>query len=282
MKNEKRTVRFDNDLKVEAYHFEGIMQKFPNHFHEHYVLGFVESGRRFLTCKNREYTINAGDLLLFNPLDNHACEQVDDRALDWRCLNIEKDVMSRAAAEITGKDFLPVFTPTVVCQSDAVLLLKDVHDMIMKETKDFNKEEFFYFLMEQLISNYTNPVTETLAQVSGEIQAACDYMERNYAETITLADLSEVSGLNKYTLLRNFTMQRGITPYQYLSTIRINKAKKLLGAGVPPIETALQSGFTDQSHFTRFFKNFIGLTPALYQNIFREGKQPINAEGSNE
>jgi len=279
MKEEKRTVRFDNDLKVEAYHFEGIMQKFPNHFHEHYVLGFVESGRRFLTCKNKEYTIDAGDLLLFNPLDNHACEQVDDQALDWRCVNIEKAVMRRMAEEITGKDDLPIFTSTVVCQSDAVSTLRDLHDMILKEAKDFNKEETFYFLIEQLITDYTKPVAETLAQVSGEIQAACDYMESNYTETITLADLSKVSGLNKYTLLRSFTMQRGITPYQYLSTIRVNKAKRLLEAGVSPIEAALQSGFTDQSHFTRFFKNFIGLTPRQYQDICSDDDKQLKTEG---
>jgi len=42
---EERLVRFDNELKIEAYQFIGIMQKFPNHFHEYYVIGFVESGR---------------------------------------------------------------------------------------------------------------------------------------------------------------------------------------------------------------------------------------------
>ncbi len=282
MENEERTVRFDNDLKIEAYHFKGIMQKFPNHFHEYYVIGFVERGHRSLTCKNREYTINAGDLLLFNPLDNHTCEQVDDQALDWRCLNIEKDVMCRVAKEITGTDNLPVFTSTVVCQSDAVSILKDLHDMIMKETKEFNKEETFYFLIEQLIGDYTKPVMETMKQVTREIQAACDYMEDNYTETITLTELSKVSGLNKYTLLRNFTMQRGITPYQYLSTIRVNKAKKLLETGVSPIEAALQSGFTDQSHFTRFFKTFIGLTPKLYQDIFCEDDEQKKAEARGE
>ncbi len=76
MDAEKRTVRFDSGLNIEAYHFEGIMQKFPNHFHEHYVIGFVESGRRFLTCKNRDYTIDAGDLLLINPLDAHTWDYV--------------------------------------------------------------------------------------------------------------------------------------------------------------------------------------------------------------
>jgi len=283
METEKRTVRFDNDLKIEAYHFEGIMQKFPNHFHEYYVLGLVASGRRFLTCKNREYTIGAGDLLLFNPLDNHACEQVDDKALDWRCLNIEKEIMRQTTAEITGKDYLPVFTSTVICQSDAVFTLKNLHDMIIRKRQTPTKRRDFISLIKFLIADYTKPVAETLTQVSREIQAACDHMERNYTETITLADLSKVSGLNKYTLIRNFTMQRGITPYQYLSTIRINKAKKLLETGVSPIEAALQSGFTDQSHFTRFFKNFIGLTPKLYQDIFSEdGGQPKMRRYQNE
>lgn len=282
METEKRTVRFDNDLKIEAYHFEGIMQKFPNHFHEYYVLGFVESGRRFLTCKNKEYTINKGDFLLFNPMDNHTCEQVDDMALDWRCLNIKEDVMCQMMKEITGKDYLPKFTTTVVFQSDAVAALKDLHDMIMAEGKDFKKEEIFYFLMEQLIINYTEQTPELLMQTSPEIQDACNYMENNYTETISLNDLSSVSRLNKYTLLRNFTMQRGITPYQYLSTIRVNKAKKLLEAGVPPIEAAQQSGFTDQSHFSRFFKNFIGLTPKQYQNIFNADEKQSATGGINE
>jgi len=279
MKDEKRAVRFDTDLKIEAYHFEGIMQKFPNHFHEHYVLGFVESGRRFLTCKNKEYTIGAGDLLLFNPLDNHACEQVDDKALDWRCLNIKKDLMCLVAEEITGIDHQPIFTSTVVCQSDAVPAFRDLHDMIMNGTKDFNKEELFYLLIEQLITDYTKPVAETLSQIGKDIQAACRYMESNYTETITLADLGKASDLNKYTLIRNFTMQRGITPYQYLSTIRVNKAKKLLETGVSPIEAALQSGFADQSHFTRFFKSFIGLTPKLYQDIFKKEKKGTVEKG---
>jgi AraC-like DNA-binding protein len=70
--------------------------------------------------------------------------------------------------------------------------------------------------------------------------------------------------------LRSFTRQKGISPYSYLETIRIGKAKKLLEQGIPPIEVALQTGFTDQSHFSNFFKKFIGLTPKQYMNIFKE------------
>lgn len=270
MKPEKRNAIFDPDLEIEAYHFEGIMQKFPNHFHEHYVLGFIESGNRYLICKNKEYTVNQGDLLLFNPLENHTCAQVDDQALDWRSINIEQEVMGRIAAEITGRNHLPIFTSTVVSHSDAVPLLQELHQMILSESKDFKKEETFYFLMEELITSYTRETGRISSQMSNEIQNVCSYMERHYFDPLSLDDLTKLSGMNKYTLLRNFTIQRGITPFQYLSTVRVNNAKNLLDKGISPVEAALQSGFSDQSHFTRFFKNFIGLTPKLYQDVLRD------------
>jgi len=55
-----------------------------------------------------------------------------------------------------------------------------------------------------------------------------------------------------------------------LETIRIDKAKKMLEQGLPPMEAALQTGFVDQSHFSNFFKKFIGLTPKQYMKIFME------------
>lgn len=265
---EQRKVMFDYNLGIEAYHFQGIMQKFPNHFHEYYVCGFVEEGFRLLSCKNEQYVIEPGDLVLFNPLDNHTCEQKDDKALDWRCLNIDKDVMGRIVREITQREYQPVFTSNVVRNSEVVTVLRELHGMIMAGSKEFDKEEIFYFLIEQLIAEYAQPVGEKQAPADGKMEQVCDYIEEHYTETISLADLSVVSGLNKYTLLRNFTMERGITPYQYLSTIRVNHGKRLLEQGRSPMETALEVGFSDQSHFTRFFKNFIGITPKLYQSIF--------------
>ena len=55
---------------------------------------------------------------------------------------------------------------------------------------------------------------------------------------------------------------------RYLETIRIAKARKLLERNVPMIEVALQTGFADQSHFSRFFKRLIGVTPRQYAEIF--------------
>ncbi|HBF5316530.1 AraC family transcriptional regulator [Clostridioides difficile] len=276
MRQEERTVCFDRELKIEAYRFKGIMQKFPNHFHEHYVIGFIEKGQRYLSCKNKEYTTSTGDLLLFNPFDSHTCEQIDDKVLDYRCINIKPEIMKKTVFEITGKNYLPKFNQSVIFRSELVPLLQELHYIIMEEELDFKKEELFFFLIEQLIEEHTEPnLQSNLENTNIEIQAVCDYLENNYAEHIVLDELSTIAGMNKYSLLRNFTKLKGITPYRYLENIRVNKAKKLLEKGVEPIDAAIQTGFVDQSHFTNFFKNFIGLTPKQYQNIF------INDDSNN-
>lgn len=271
MKQEIRTVKYDAELKVEVYHFQGIMQKFPNHFHEYYVIGFIEKGQRFLSCKNKEYTIEPGDLLLFNPRDNHACEQIDGKTLDYRCINIQPEIMSKAIFEITGKEYLPYFTPQVIFHSELVAVLRELHQIIMEEERDFRKEEIFFFLLEQLIKEYTEQaMPKESAEQSTEARAICEFLEKHYMENITLDDLCKLAGLSKYYLLRSFTKQKGISPYRYLETIRIDKAKKMLEQGILPIDVALQTGFTDQSHFSNFFKKFIGLTPKQYMNIFKD------------
>ncbi len=270
MEQERRTVRFDHGLGIEAYRFEGIMQKFPNHFHEYYVLGFLESGRRRLSYQNTEHLIAAGDVLLFNPQDSHACEQADGDAMDYRCLNIPADAFEKIAADVTGRVCRPRFTRPVIRDSEAASHLHELHRLIMAGRAGLEKEEILYFLIEHLISAHAEPGLTAPPSVSREIQSVRGYMESHFAEVIALDDLSRIAGLNKYTLLRTFTGQLGLAPHQYLQTIRIGRAKKMLEAGFQPLEAALATGFADQSHFTKFFKNLIGLTPRRYRDIFRE------------
>jgi hypothetical protein len=68
--------------------------------------------------------------------------------------------MRKTAFEITGRDYLPYFTPPVIFHCELVSILRELHLMIMREEKDFRKEEIFFFLLEQLIEEYTETVHE--------------------------------------------------------------------------------------------------------------------------
>lgn len=277
MKKETRTVVYDDELRMEAYRLEGIVQPFPNHFHEHYVIGFVEDGKRRLSCRNREYIIEKGSVILFNPGDNHACVQSDEGTFDYRGLNISRKIMLDLAEEVTGKRELPGFSPNVIHDEEAACRLRLLHEMVMKGTGEFQKEETLLFLLSYLIQNYSNPFESCILECRQEIEKACEYMTVHFTERIYLDQICRHAGLSKSTLLRAFTKEKGVTPYRYLETIRIHEAKKLLAEGVPPAEAAVRTGFSDQSHFTNYFSQFLGLAPGAYREIFsgKEGSSHV-------
>ncbi len=62
VQKEIRTVCYDDDLHLEAYRFEGIVQPFPNQFQDYYVIGFIEAETRFLYNRNIEYMISKGKI----------------------------------------------------------------------------------------------------------------------------------------------------------------------------------------------------------------------------
>ncbi len=275
MKQERRRAVYDAALQMEAYRFQGIAQPFPNHFHEHYVLGLVEDGQRLLRCKNQVYTIQRGSILLFNPGDNHACTQSDEGTLDYLGLTIPKDTMLALAFEVTGRRELPGFTRSVVQDEEIACSLRTLHGQIMcgEACGNFEKEETALLLLSELLQGYGQPFTCCVPECPHEIERACAFMQAHYREKLTLAEIACCANLSKSTLLRAFTKAKGITPYRYLETVRINAAKALLAQGVPPLDAALQTGFADQSHFTNYFSNYIGLTPGVYRAIFTGGKE---------
>lgn len=272
---EQRHVYYDQDLKIEAYNLSGIVQKFPNHFHDYYVIGFIEGGRRHLWCKGQEYDTSPGDLILFNPRDNHYCAPIDGEILDYRAINVPIEIMRTVVKEITGGDYLPHFTQNVVYQSDITGSLNTLYQSILRHAPLLEKEESLFFLLEQVLTEYAVPQREEdIPAFMPQIQTLCNYMEENFSKNITLDELLSMTDFGKSYLLRCFTKQIGVSPYRYLQTIRLGKAKKFLEQGIPPVEAADMAGFSDQSHFTNFFKEFIGLTPKQYQRIFTESGKP--------
>lgn len=268
MRKEIKTLVYDEELRLEAYRFEGIGRPFPNHFHDYYVIGFIEQGKRRLWYRNREYAIGPGCVLLFNPGDTHACVQTDGGTLDYRGFNIATEIMLDLAEEITGKRALPGFSPAVLRDEDVSCYLRPLHDLVLNGSLEFGKEESLLFMLSLLMRRCGQPFEDCIPECREEIEQACAFMEKHAAERISLDQICRQAGLSKSTLLRAFTKSKGVTPYCYLESLRIGRAKKLLEQGASPMEAALQTGFSDQSHFTNYFTRFIGLTPGAYRDIF--------------
>jgi len=98
------------------------------------------------------------------------------------------------------------------------------------------------------------------------IQPAVDYIHKFYTkELIDAQYLAELCGMSYDYLRKLFKKFYGVPPIQYINQLKLKRAKELLSSGMYSIsETAYNSGFSDLSHFCRFFKANTGFLPSEY------------------
>ena len=270
----KKATVYDRDLGLEAYRFQGIAQPFPNHFHEHYVIGLMEGGQRTLSCKGREYAVGPGSVLLFGPGDAHACAQRGGEMLDYRGLSVSRASMLRW----TDRRKLPGFSANAVQDGALAHALRKLHELVMDGAESFEKEEALLLLLSGLLRKYGQTAAPVVPDCRREAEQARTFLEERYAERISLDQICGYVGLSKSTLLRSFARAWGVTPYRYLESLRINAAQRLLAQGMSLPETALRAGFFDQSHFTNCFTRLTGLSPGLYRDMFRDKAEGFTKE----
>ena len=104
----------------------------------------------------------------------------------------------------------------------------------------------------------------------GTMKPATDYIQSHYTEDVTIEKLASMAGMPESSFRNRFTQTFGISPGRYITTIRLNAARKLLEATEKPLsEIAVETGFFDQSHLTKLFKRERGVTPGEYRRRHR-------------
>ena len=99
-----------------------------------------------------------------------------------------------------------------------------------------------------------------------QITPAINYIDANYDKAITLAEIAQVSHLSVSRLAHIFKEQMGITIIDYLTGVRIERAKQLLLVTEQNCtEICFQVGYNNQSYFTRTFKELVGMTPRQFR-----------------
>ena len=97
---------------------------------------------------------------------------------------------------------------------------------------------------------------------------AVGYINKHFKEDFSVDDIADALFLNKSYLMRVFKEQTGVTLLQFLNITRCEAAKKLLEETDLCIESiAYDVGYVTASHFTRVFKNVVGVIPSKYRRM---------------
>ena len=104
------------------------------------------------------------------------------------------------------------------------------------------------------------------------------FIDSNYAERIDAGEIADEACYSKFHFIRTFKSIYGRTPHQYLTHVRIERAKELLEQGVSVTEACFAVGFDSLGSFTSLFKRRAGVTPSEYQRRQLERKAEIKKE----
>jgi transcriptional regulator GlxA family with amidase domain len=93
-----------------------------------------------------------------------------------------------------------------------------------------------------------------------------EYIDNNIEQRISVEALAGLASLSVCYFVRAFKQSVGVTPHDYLIRRRVERTMELLaGTDMPLSEIALATGFADQSHCARRFRQHVGMSPKAYR-----------------
>ncbi len=168
---------------------------------------------------------------------------------------------------------------SVQLSDELKLLLFQVKYGIVNEVQfTMYYEEIFMKILKNIFNDQTQinksidqlefKKASTKREVFRRVRLSKDFIDGHLKDNLTIKDLSTVAMMSTYHYLRNFKKIYDVSPHQYLTTQRINKAKFLLRDTSQNIgDICQQVGLINSSSFTRLFNKREGCTPQAYRSM---------------
>lgn len=267
-----RYYRFDDANWGGALHARFIAHRYPRHTHDYFVVGLVESGAQAYFYRGARHVTPAGQIFLVNPGEPHTGEAAASSGYVYRTLCLRECFLSRVIHDIGGKAKATFLRGAVLDDAILAARLMRFHNCIAGGSGQAEQESLLLGAIATLFARYSEspivaskrPGTERPA-----VKMAREYIEAHSEEDVSLGRLAKLVNLSPHYFARAFEGETGTPPHTYLEGVRIKRALKMLDAGSTIISTALSVGYSDQSHLTRRFRRFMGITPGEY---IRRGK----------
>lgn len=144
-------------------------------------------------------------------------------------------------------------------------------DIYIRDADACNMPGQLWDLYVRMVLDFAKKVRESRKDmsVSETIQISCDYILQHLHYDITLKELAENAGLSETYLSALFKKETGQTVSGFIQKSRIKEAQSLLQySEYSLMEIGEYLGFCSQSHFTRTFRKFTGMTPGQYRKKY--------------
>ncbi|MDO5293455.1 MAG: helix-turn-helix domain-containing protein [bacterium] len=247
-------------------------------------LVIVLSGKAVHIVDNKQYPVAEGDVFVISKDTPHGYKEADQ----FRICNImyQQDMLPSSSNDITnsaGYQALFVIEPfyTMAYQftsflklspSDFLKISAKVDNMIVEYTSNSEGRKtmlssMFLNLVTTLSRLYSFEGTMETNDVFA-LAKSVSYIHSHFTEPLVVTELASLSGYSTRHFARLFKDTYGATPLDYILTLRLNLALKLLTTTSSSVsEIGLSSGFDNPNYFSRLFRKRFGCSPSEYRSI---------------
>jgi AraC-like DNA-binding protein len=230
------------------------------HYHENPHLTFILRGKVIEGTRKTIYQCAPGKLLFHGSFEPHYNTNLET---DVRCLHIDFDAnysegLGRNQSRLHG--IFDVTNPAI-----KLLCYKAFREAVLAD--DLSEPAIHALALDILgqlfFAEHSDPARPLWVDKLEEI------LRGRYAETVSLSELSRELNVHPVHISRSFARYFHCTLGEYLRNLRVERSLRSMSCRTLSLtEIATACGFADQSHFTRSFKQKMGVSPSIYRRSF--------------
>lgn len=253
-------------------------REYREHHHAECELSTIISGKGIYTVKDKSYTFGAGDVFVFNGDENHCITDISD---NFVLLNIQFDSRILWSSTETFAAMQIFFARNMNFNNKIDPKnpkTAEIHNKIIELEKELSKKQEGY----QVIVKYTlfsmlitlvrsfdyidkNKKYIRFQNTVQPMENALCYIEENLDKNLTLKDIAERASMTPTYFSSVFKKMRGISPWEYITIKRVERAIELLKTtNRTKLDIALSCGFSSSSNFYKAFWRVTGRKPNDY------------------
>lgn len=213
-----------------------------------------------------------GDVLIF-PANQPVPKVYCDIGVEYLCLCIEPSLLVEVALKSEGKNCIELSLQRRVCDPFIYQILLELKTELLSNElgNHFYAESMGLALAAHLIRRYSthNPLLKHASNglPKHKLAKIMNYVHDNLTHDLSLLELANLVSVSTHYFVELFKASTGLSPHQYVTQCRIERAKQLLVDQELSLREIMQkSGFRNQSHFTKIFRKYTNTTPKVYRD----------------
>ncbi len=242
---------------------------FEPHRHDTYALGVTLGGIQTFQYRGESRYSTPGSIIIIHPDEVHDGGAGTEATLRYRMMYLQPERLIAALGDNGGA--LPFIAAPVVGD---VALRQAIGEAVMDLDGGIDElalDDILTRIAEGLSRHAGMPGKVGSRSAKRAVFEAAGYLRENLDRPVGSQELESVSGLDRFTLARQFRKILGTSPHRYILMRRLEQARRMIAAGHSLAGAALDTGFADQAHFSRHFKRAYGVTPGRWATLALAG-----------